>query len=271
MSRSTRGAAKREASAEKRPEKGPVYAYGIVGGDRAPDLGGAPAGVPDTGPLRVLRAADGIHVVVADADPEKWTEAAIEEGLRDMDWVSERAVRHDEVLAHFLSAPALVPMKAFTLFRSDERAIEHTRAKEKDVREVLARVAGCVEWGVRLRFEGTAPRAAPAAKPSSGAAFLQRKKNMQDAARNAHKAAFAAAREAAETIAALAKDTVLVPSPEVRSATPLLLEIALLVPRGKSAALEKTVAALAPELGKSAVGLELTGPWAPFHFAGERK
>jgi hypothetical protein len=259
------------------PISAPVYVYGIVGGKRAPTTEDAPALQPHTSRLRIATAAPGIHVILADADPAQWSEDTIATGLSDMDWVSERAMHHDEMLAHFLGAEALIPMKAFTLFRSEENALTDVRGREKAVRAILRRVAGCVEWGLRFRLDEelakqrTAALQASAAPATGGAAFLKRKKTIQDAARNARSEAYAAARQTAEAIAEIARETKVVPIPDIGSGSPLLLDVAYLVPRADRARVERAIDDAAEALRSAAVIGDLTGPWAPFHFAAPRE
>lgn len=251
---------------------GPVYVYGVVEARRAPSLSGSPQGVPESGAVRSVEVADGLYLVLADADPQQWSEAAIARGLRDMDWVGLRALAHDDVLAALLGEDALVPMKAFTLFSSEKRAIDDVRSRLETVRRVLARVRGAIEWGLRMRFDEQAARerqarAAAETKPTSGAAFLQRKKKLHDAAKNARSDAYAAARRVAERIAAKVKEALVIPAPQGTGPTSLLLEVAFLVPRSATAAIESIVAEERASLAALGVEPELTGPWAPFHFA----
>lgn len=252
-----------------------VYAYCVVGGERAPSLRDAPAGVPGSSALRLLDVASGLRLVVSDVPEDAFSEQAISDGLRDVEWISERAVAHEATIAHFLSADALVPMKAFTIFRDEARAREHVKGREDDVRAALARVAGCVELGLRLRVDPDAARRAQAAaatgeKPSSGAAFLARKKSLKDAAARARQEAMDAARRAARALTARAREAQIVPPPEGLGATTLLLEAALLVPREDERAFERAAAELESDLSARGVALELTGPWAPHHFVGAR-
>ena len=249
---------------------GPVYVYGIVESEGAPP--GSGPGVPDTGDVRTVAVADGLYLVLADADAKAWAEDAIGDGLRDMDWVGARAIAHAEVLASFLARQALIPMKAFTLFSSEARALDDVRARLETVRTVLARVRGSVEWGLRMRFDEQAARErqlrAASEKPASGAAFRQRKTQLHESAKNARADAYAAARGVAERIAKIAREARVVPAPAAAGGTSsLLLEVAYLAPRASSAEIEALIAGERDALAAVGVEPELTGPWAPFHFA----
>ena len=58
-------------------------------------------------------------------------EAALARGLQNLDWVGRRAMAHEAVVEHFLPAPAVLPMQLFTLFTSDERALEHVAQRPR--------------------------------------------------------------------------------------------------------------------------------------------
>ena len=55
----------------------------------------------------------------------KYGEQAINRGLTNLDWVSRAAVAHEAVVESFITSPAVLPMKLFTIFTSDERALAH--------------------------------------------------------------------------------------------------------------------------------------------------
>src|SRR5262245_55671104 len=166
-----------------------TYVYCLVRSDRPPSLARAPAGLAGTAKLRLLDAGDGLWVAVASAPRARYGEEAIDRGLKDLDWVSACAVAHEEVVEHFAGGRALVPMKLFTLFHSDERAVEHVHGQRRRLEKVIRRVSGHQEWGVRILFDevralkdaaATASRAAARAG-SAGAGFLARKKALRDA------------------------------------------------------------------------------------------
>src|SRR6185503_10743751 len=114
-------------------------------------------------------------------------EAAINKGLTDLDWVSRAAVAHEAVVESFVGETAVLPMKLFTIFTSDERAIEHVRAERRRIAAVVKRVANHQEWGVRVVIDrervaaASKPNKKAATAPRSGAAYLSQKKAQRDA------------------------------------------------------------------------------------------
>src|SRR5688572_6586123 len=96
---------------------GPLtYLYALLRAPRAPLVRGAPPGVPGASPVRALAVVPGLWLLAADAPAADYDEAAIERGLKDMAWVSERALAHEAVVEHFAGRGDLLPMKLFTLF-----------------------------------------------------------------------------------------------------------------------------------------------------------
>src|SRR5262245_2202662 len=163
-----------------------TYVYCVVAAPRAPKLTRAAAGLPGSGPLRLLDLGRGLYLVAADVPLARYGEAAIHRGLSDLEWVSKAAVAHEAVVESFIDAPAVLPMKLLTIFNSDERAVEHVRADRARIDALVKRVANHHEWGVRVALDrARAVRAAAPARPikaaTSGLAYLTRKKAQRDA------------------------------------------------------------------------------------------
>src|SRR5690606_20653848 len=95
----------------------------------------------------------------------------------------------EAVVEHALSFGTVVPMKLFTLFASDERAVAHVAKLKKALDRSVAKIEGCDEWGLRILFdEAEAARLAVAAarrsaRPATGTSFLLRKKEQDEARR----------------------------------------------------------------------------------------
>ena len=268
-----------------------TYLYCLVRDPERPpaeDLGAAPAGVPGASPPRLLPVADDLWLVAADAPLPAYGEAEIAAHLEDLTWVSDRALAHEAVVEHFAdpsettggpaSTRAIVPMKLFTLFASDERAVAHVSGELPRVRQALDRVAGREEWGVRLRLDraraaeaaagpsGEPQGAPPGEAAGSGRDFLARKRRLRDAARKRPAEAREAALGAYTALAGRAAEAVERP---IEAAGNLILDAAFLVSRAERRGFEEAVAEQARELAAAHLDVTLTGPWPPYHFVGE--
>src|SRR5262249_57760618 len=80
-------------------------------------------------------------------------EAGTKAGLADLDWVSRAAVANEAVVEAFSGANAVLPMKLFTIFMSDERVLAHVRRDRQRIAAMVKRVANHQEWGVRVIFD----------------------------------------------------------------------------------------------------------------------
>lgn len=255
-----------------------TYLYCLVRADREPGLAGVPPGLPGCSPPRVLDAGGGLWLVVAGAPLSRYGAEEIQSRLSDLSWVSDRALAHEAVVEHFTGTGAVLPLKLFTLFSSGERALAYVQDNRKWIDRSLDRVAGRVEWGVRIRLDDARAREVLAremsgeTKPSAGTAFLLRKKLEQDAAREL------AARlraEMDETFAELSEGAVeslrREPAASPEQGGRLLLDAAFLVPAGKSEDFEALVERCATRLAPRACEVTLTGPWPPYHFIEEAR
>ena len=256
-----------------------TYLYCLLRGSGEPPLAGVPPGLPGLGAPRALAVGEGLWLVAAGAPLPEFSGERIEERLADLDWVSACALAHEAVVEHFRDAPALLPLKLFTLFASDERAlasiVDGPESRER-LDRVLDRVDGRVEWGIRIRLDDARARevlaaeARAAGSQGSGKAFLLRKKLEQDAAREL---AVRLRGEMDATFAELAGGAAEAvrrePAASPESGGRLLLDAAFLVPRERSADFEAIVERCARRLAPRACDVTLTGPWPPYNFIAE--
>ena len=253
-----------------------TYLYCLVHTPKAPSLAKVPAGLPGTSAPRALPAGRGLWLVAADAPLDLYGEKPIEAGLHDLAWVSARAMPHEAVVEHLSRKGTVVPMKLFTLFNSDERALEHVARDRKRIDRIVTRLAGREEWGVRLtldeinalrRARDEAAQSAP--KGATGSAFLLRKKKEQDAARELLDHARERADELFEELAKKAAEARRRPPPPGEAGKRVLLDAAFLLPRAKLKPFQALVKSRGADLAKLGYELEITGPWPPYNFVGD--
>jgi hypothetical protein len=244
--------------------------YCLVAASRRPSPARVPPGLPGMGRVRLLDVSRGRFLVVADAPLDRYGEDAINRGLSDLDWVARAAVAHESVVESFIAASAVLPMKLFTIFTSDDRALEHVRRDASRVDALLRRVANHHEWGVRVVLD-RARAAVPGARRDrpivSGKGYLAQKKSQRDAAAEL-------ARHARDTVADL-YDRLAKQSGLARRRTaselpvqggPLVLDAAFLVPTRHTARFRSLAAREARALARRGYWLTLTGPWPPYNF-----
>jgi hypothetical protein len=224
---------------------------------------------------RALAAGGALWLVAADAPVARYGAVPIERGLRDLEWVSRCAVAHEAVVEHVGRSGPVVPMKLFTLFSSDARAVGHIRPRRRRLERVLARVAGCQEWGVRVSLDPA--RAAALARPASrgatsrlhaGTRFLLRKRDEQAAHRRLAARARADVQRAFRELTRLARDARRRPPLPVDGQPVALLDAAYLVPATRVTRFRTAVGQIARRLGSRGCAVTLTGPWPPYNFVG---
>jgi len=247
-----------------------TYVYCIVKSDKAaPALGRAPKGLPKTKGLRLLDLAGGWHAVAANAPEKDFSAEAIETRLRDLEWVGACGAAHEAVVEHAATLGTVVPMKLFTLFAGDARAIAHLGKTKKALDRIATRIGGCDEWGVRVLFDESRAAAAktPAKqRPASGTSFLQRKKEQADERRHLAANARAEVEELYDGLERVAKRAVRRAPPNQELAGSVLLDAVFLVPRKSTRTFKTTAAAIAKELAKGGHHVTLTGPWPAYSF-----
>jgi hypothetical protein len=213
-------------------------------------------------------------LAVADAPLELYGEDAINRHLSDLDWVSRAAVGHEALVESFIEQPAVVPMKLFTIFMNDDRALEHVHAERRRIAAVLERVLGHHEWGVRVVLDADAARAQDATKGvgkrrpvTSGVAYLSSKKAQRDRATELAERAREVVAELYDRLdrqAARSKRRTLSELPVQRG--PLLLDAAFLVPHGRSRRFTATIARETKALAAPGYHVTMSGPWPPYSF-----
>jgi hypothetical protein len=251
-----------------------TYLYCAVRSARDPVRGvrgRPPRGVPGAGLPRVLDAGAGLWLVAATAPLERYSAETIDARLADLDWVSRCALAHDAVIEHFARRHPVIPMKLFTLFTTDERAVAHVARTRRKLERLFARVADREEWGVRLLLDearALAPGAAPVTA-ATGTDFLVKKKAAKDARQQLVADALHEADTLFETFARLADDsrrrTPAVEGPTSR----MILDAAFLVRRSGGSRFKRAVSAAARPLAARGLTLSLTGPWPPYHFVAD--
>jgi hypothetical protein len=249
-----------------------TYAYGIVRG-ASPKTASAPGGLPGTHGFRAVDVGDGLWILAADAPLSHYSAAAIDARLRDLEWVSERAMLHEAVVEHFVKHTTVVPMKLFTLFEDDARAVAHVRKLRRRIERMADRVSGCAEWGMRVHVDprAVARNAARSAGPAvSGLAFLKRKKAQQEAARDASGRLMTSARRVFGELSAHAREARTRPLADAMPDKTLVLDAVFLVPSAAVKAFRAAATRAAKAVATTGMAVTLTGPWPPYHFVGDK-
>jgi len=185
-------------------------------------------------------ASGGLSVLVSDVSLADFGEAALRENLENVDWLDEVAREHHYVIDAAARLFPLLPVRLATVYRGDATVCAALTSRCGQLRDVLHRVGGRVEWGVKVY-----------------------------AVRESTAAAVTSAQAVHAELTAKAAGTRLHPPQSARLSgvrQPMLLNAAYLLESSDCVTFTAAVAGQAtahPELR-----VELTGPWPPYSFAG---
>lgn len=232
---------------------------------------GAPLELPDVQgvanePLRVVYDAE-LACVVGSVDLDEFGEAALARNLEDLAWLERVARRHDAVVRAVAASTATVPLRLAVICNDDDSARHRLRDLGHRARELLNRIEGREEWGVKL-YAPPAPQAVSSEVPQSGTAYLQRRKQALSEREQVGERAHRDADDLYDKLAAHARDARRHRPQDQRltgSPTPMVLNAAFLVDRADRDAFRAVADELAADRPPGT--LVITGPWPPYSFA----
>ena len=255
-----------------------LYVYGVVPGSAPRAIFEDVRGVDPSEPV-VLVADGDVAAVVSAVRLDQFGEDAIQENLRNPDWLAAKARAHDEVLAAAVGRTTVVPFRFGAIYRDEEHVVGLLRDRS-DFSTVLGRLEGAVELGVKATIDVDVVRDRLAAGQAAaddvpaGRAYMQRKQLARELDDAVDRFAAECAQESHQRLARLARDGRANPvQPLDDSSTPrrMILNGAYLVDTGSEPGFRDEVTALVRDHADRGVEYELTGPWPPYNFAEEEE
>ncbi|GGX16201.1 GvpL/GvpF family gas vesicle protein [Streptomyces chryseus] len=253
------------------------YVYAVT----RPFDGVLPEGVRGLGgePPRLLDHGDLVAVVGA-VPAEDFAEAPLKKRLEDLDWLTATARAHEAVIGAMTTVTCTVPLRLATVCVDDSGVRRLLDAGHDRFVTTLERLEGRVEWGVKVYADpqpdpaesrpGPAAPAEPSAAPASGRDYLRRRLSSRQAREGVWERAEALSRTLHAELSQRAQAAALHRPQDSRLSEARgqnVLNAAYLVPRESSQAFVAEVGRLTPQ--DRGVRVELTGPWAPYSFAGQ--
>ncbi|WP_162834698.1 GvpL/GvpF family gas vesicle protein [Amycolatopsis circi] len=214
----------------------------------------------------------GLTALVSPVPEEEFDESALQANLEHLPWLEEIARAHNAVVDEASRRTGVLPLRMATIYRDEHRVREMLAEHSAQFSAALNRVRDHAEWGVKvfasIRDSG-APET-PAEPPADGRSYL-RQRLRQRQARDARTDEAASVAERIEReLTQLSADI-----HRHRNQDPALtgrtdrnvLNLACLVP---NTGREQFLAQIARLRQSEAAGIEVevTGPWAPYSFAG---
>jgi hypothetical protein len=244
-----------------------VYLYAFGGAALRTVL---PTGLVGIGgaPVRVV-VGERLAAIVSSVDPLQFSVDPLRHNLQDLSWVAVTARTHHAVIDAVWRHQAIAPLRLATIYRDDDSVRALLNSRESEFLEVLNRIRGRQEWGVKA-FAVSRDEPEPANEDEAGlgpgAAYLLRKRDVRERTSRRRRRVHDAAEYLHRLLAALAQDSRRYALQDPRlSGHPadLVLNAAYLIEESESAQFRTTL-----ERWRSPdIRVELTGPWAPYSFA----
>lgn len=228
---------------------------------------------------------NGLAAVASPVSLEEFAPEKVENRLKagEVQWVEEKAFAHATVLQEVMQrAPVVpVPVRFGILFRDRDRLLSLLAAKERELVSLLERLAGKMEWGVKVHcreeaFTEALAREDPEVRSlrerlqniPPGKAYLQGKQlellledkaqeRLPQWAQQVHEALTGVC-EAAETLEVRG---------EMEGKETVVLHGAYLVPQEYTVRFRDELERLGGEFSCRGLRFVLSGPWPPYHFA----
>ena len=230
-----------------------------------------------------LLEVGGLRAVVSDVG-EEFDEAQLNARIRDLDWLSPRAVRHHDVVDQvYARCKLLLPLTFGAIFHSKDSLRQRLAAQQRELLAALERLRGREQWDLKLsRDEATfASRLGEhspelrqaedqlAAKPP-GTRFLLEKKIQTLQAREAQRIAAAVRKDVHANLSGQAVEAHRDQLASPPQAQPVRLEMksAYLIEEATADGIKLAVGTLSEKYAPLGYELDLSGPWPAFSFAG---
>jgi gas vesicle protein GvpL/GvpF len=240
-------------------------------------------------------SCDELAVLVSDVSMAEFGEAALRRNLENLDWLDEVARQHHYVIDAAARMFPLLPTRLATVYSGDAAVCAALAERSEQLLDVLRRVGGRVEWGVKAYAAPDSGAAGPVPAANeclgtrggenagsrtertgsadggtggAGLAYLRRRRTQLAAGRETRLAAVNGARAVHAELSWKAAAARLHPpqSPQLSGVRqPMLLNAAYLLDAADGVSF--TAAVVVQATSHPELRIELTGPWPPYSFA----
>lgn len=181
--------------------------------------------------------------------------------INDMKWLTENALRHDQVIAKAFLYGTVLPIRFGTLFESVEEIENLLHVRSADLINELTHLEGRGEWSVNLA-RSVEVTDQPMASVRSGRDYLTQRRSALNLTEERRNERAKIGSEIHNAFAEIAEASV------VRSVdtTDAMFAATYLIENSRHAELAQVLSRYQSDLEANGYQLRLTGPWAPFHF-----
>ena len=250
-----------------------LYVYAIAQEGAAPNA----EAVDQSRNFGVVKRKD-VAAVFTPVPREEFSQEAIDRRAGDLEWLGAIGYRHQAVVSALMKTTAVIPLRAFTLFSSEDALGAYLDQNAAMLRAMLGRLSGKQEWTLRIEFDPQRWRDALVARVASlrdlqqqidssapGKGFLLGKKLDEERKRASRAAEQEVVREIERAVLdKLACETVAESREQREGAFP---QINVLLNRDEEARLHELRNHLADRYSGDGITLAVSGPWPPYTFA----
>lgn len=206
--------------------------------------------------------------LVSPVDLDEYGEEGLRRNLERLDWLEDAARGHDAVVQAAAAIAPTAPTRLATIFLDDEGVRRRLREQREAITRALDRVEGHEEWSVKVLTR--VPKAEPEPVPvaDSGADYLRRKREEQEARTAGDQDAHVAAEKVHDALVTVVAASRRLPPQDPRLAGhqgTMVHNAAYLVHRDRS---DDFIALVHEQSdGFPEVVVDARGPWPPYSFA----
>ena len=250
-----------------------IYVYAITRESALPDSEGV-----DLTRHFGTTSIDSVSAVFTEVGDDEFSQETIDRRAADLEWLGAIGYRHQAVVQDVMKKTAVVPLRAFTLFSSEDALRRYLHEHADMLGAALDRLDGKQEWTLRVELEPQKWSDALAsrvdslrelqeqiASASPGKAFLLRRKLDDERKRASHEAENALLSEVERAVLDRLRCETVAESRERRDGG--FPQINVLINRDEEATLQELHETLNDRYASEGVSLALTGPWPPYTFA----
>ena len=249
------------------------YVYGIVPARSAEAVDAAGLEGLSGAPVRAI-SDDGVAAATSTVPENEFGADALNDHIRDLDWLTPRASTHQKVNARLLEiADTVIPLSFGTLYRDDERVREMLRTDAGGRVARLASLAGRAEWVVTVTRDvdevpgagedlGALDREIASSTP--GRAFLLEKRRTKVAEAAGARSDGEVGRHVFEELASVAERTYR--EPVAAAGRDVIVVRLSLLARRDDDRVDARIDDVRAELEASGYRLRATGPWPAYRF-----
>ncbi|MEV5601865.1 GvpL/GvpF family gas vesicle protein [Streptomyces sp. NPDC052299] len=249
-----------------------TYVYAV--GREGPALHGLASRLPGVdGRSLYPVTAGGLCALVSRVPADTFGAQGLSAQLEDLARLEALARAHHAVVDALFTEMPVLPMRLATVYLDDARVAAMLVGRRREFEDLLGRLEGHVELGVKVyadprTADAPAPAAAAPAGAGAGRAYLRQRQASRRKDRDAYRAASELVGRAAQLADGVVADRVVHRPQQGQLAAHPGVNVAneaYLVPRERTEELRRALTGLAD--GVPGVSVEVTGPWAPYSFA----